>query len=847
MNIVKRTVKILGMAAMVMLISAVSVFAATSSDIEKPMRLYNEGFEEPSIGTSTYSQVSAGTVPYWRSTAINTTKAIELLKQNTGTYIKDENGKGVTLTPRAGRQSAELNPEEAVTMYQYLYGAAGSVYEWGVSHRARNNEYTDDAGVKHKDTMAVFIGPKQPYDPKKDGTNTSTSKDQFTKTVDWLKDNGYLDTSGLSYGDCKAFEVFTTKFADNGGFAGFDDYNDAISLTQTADHTEKWHVWIVVSDEDNWWDYGVTAAEDCDLYGGGQGEYATKNIENTSYTDNNTFDIKYKMPDYNYLYTVPADSEGTIYAFCAYETASTDTTKKLTIGNFIDYARMSIKVPVRVTSTAGGVTAVTLPGIEGTVTDKQQFSSNTAAGNTIGLTITPNAATETDEEYTFVGAYVNNEWKNASDEVFTKNADGTYTFLQPAADGVNSIHIVFAKHPYIIHSPNGGTYKGTTEDRADEITATGTFPYSDAPTAENGARFAHWVIAGTNVKVGASHTVEVSDGTTAGVYTMKIKDESGNVVATIEDTDIVVLIAHYEHPQTVNIYTMVGGQWQQSVAGGAASVSYVNIAENKNETITISKTSETIYVEDNTSVSISASPNSGNDYHLERIVSDSTVTTENTFTYYSDGPRTISVYYMAGKRKPIVSYVDEFNTNESGRSYVLDTINGTTTYISDVGGIYGNTVSTAFTAFWSGDTQTYTYVQWVIDLPFDTDTLLKKNSIINDFKDVEVEDSAYKTDTSDVNEKFKGEIYRCASGNTEKQLIINFPTVITGASSIYSTIILDGIYSPNSTAELRAVTEVNANYEGSNVLKDTNGGFSINVDTDNYRTDSDNYYIIELN
>ncbi|MGN0182246.1 MAG: hypothetical protein ACI4DP_07555 [Candidatus Ornithomonoglobus sp.] len=844
MNIVKRTVKIFGMAAMVMLISAVSVLAETSSDIAKPMRLYNEGFEEPNFGTSTYyKQVSADTVPYWRSTAINTTKAIELLRQNTGTYITN-----VTLTPRAGLQSAELNPEEAVTMYQYVYGDPGTVYEWGVSHRARSDEYTDDYGVKHRDTMAVFIGPKQPYDPKKDGTNTSTSKDQFTKTVDWLKSEGHLDFSGLNYGDCKAFEVFTTKFADNGGFEGGDE--TAFSLTQTAVHTEKWHVWIIVSDKDHWWDYGVTAAEDCDLYGGGQGEYATKNIENTSYTDNNTFDIMYKMPDYNYLYTVPSDSTGTIYAYCAYETASTQTApKNLTIGNFVDYARMSIKVPVRVTSTAGGVTAVTLPGISADVTNEQQFSSNTAAGNTIGLTITPNAATETDEEYTFVGAYVNNEWKNASDDVFTKNADSTYTFSQPAADGVNSIHIVFAKHPYIIHSPNGGTYKGTTEDRADEITATGTFPYPDTPTAENGARFAHWVIAGTDVKVGASHTVEVSEGTTAGVYTMTIKDENGNVAATIEDTDIVVLIAHYEHPQTVNIYTMVGGKWEKSTTGGTASISYVNIAENKDEVIPIDGASETIYVEDNTSVSISASPNSGNDYHLERIVSDSTVTTENTFTYYSDGSRTISIYYMAGKRKPIVSYVDENNAAESP-SYVWDTnlgeIDTNKKLVSDVGGIYGNTVSTAFTAFWSGDTQTYTYVQWVIDLPFDTDTLLKKNSFIESFSDVNVEDTAFKTDSVDVHEKFKGEIYRCASGNTEKQLIVNFPTVITGESSIYSTIILDGIYSPNSTALLHAVTEINANYEGSNVLNAANG-FSINADTDNYRTDSDNYYITTLN
>lgn len=855
MNIVKRAVKIFGMAAMVMLISAVSVLAETTSDIEKPLRLYNEGFEVPAI-KGTYQQVAASTVPYWRTTAITSNTSynqIELFVKNTNTYIS-----GTTLIPRAGLQAAELNPEEPSTMYQYVYGAPGSVYEWGISHRARSNKRTDTTtGKTYRDIMAVFIGPKQPYNPTKTG-GAATGTDQFTKTVDWLKSNGHLDTSGLIDGDCKAFEVFTTKFDSNGGFEPPVNYTDPISLTQTEEHTEKWHVWIITSSKESWYDYGVTAAEDCDLYKDGQTEYAAKTVTNPSYPDD-TIQIKYKQPDYNYQYTVPAsDNSGeavTMYALCAYETASDHSTKDMTIGNFIDDVKLSLKVPVRVTSTEGGSTAVEIPGNTGTVTNTQQFSGTTDAGEKIKLTITPGERGDGEAgNYKLLGVFVNNKWTPVTDERFKEIADGTYTYEQDAEDGENYIHIVFAKNPYIIHSPNGGTYKGTTADTADKIEGaetSKTYTFSEAPKAGNQALFAHWIIAGvtntdgTPVTVGADHTVEaVVNSENSSLYDITVKD-GDTVVATITKTDVVVFVAHYEYPQTVNIYTMIGGKWELSEKGGTASISGINISESPSNEL--SNATKTIYVEDNTIVSVSASPNEG--YRLVRMVSDDgTVTTEKTYTYNADGPRTISVYYMAGKRKPIVSYVDEKNTGESP-SYVWDTNLGTIDdnkiLVSDVGGIYGNTVSTAFTAFWSGDENTYTYVQWVIDLPFDTATLLKSNPINGNFTNViNFDPEAVKTDTNDVNENFRGAIYRCTSENTAKQLTVNFPTVITGASSIYSTIILDGIYSPTSTALLHSVTEINA--KDGNVLTPENG-FSIRTDKDTYRADNDNYYITTLN
>lgn len=840
MDFVKRAARIFGIAAIMIIMSAVSVLAATEGNtIEEPKRVYNAGFEEPTVSGS-YQQVPASKVPYWGSTAATSNIQIELWRQNTGVYISNEK-----ITPKVGYQAAELNSQEASTMYQYVYGTAGSVYEWGISHRGRADKRIDTNNVVHKDTMAVFIGPKQQYDPKKTDSKAANT-DQFTKTVDWLKENGHLNTSDLNHGDCKAFEVFTTKFNNNGGFEG--DADKAISMTQDDIHTEKWHVWIITSGMDNWYDYGVTAAEDCAVYGGGQDGYSTYKITNSS----DEMEIRYKQPDYNYQYTVPTGGIGTIYAFCAYDTAYAyiDASKKLTYGNFIDDVRLSMKVPVRVTSTEGGSTEVEIPGSKGTVTNATEFKGTTDAGEKIKLTITPGEKGGDEVgNYTFLGAFVNNKWKSATDtNLFTDNNDGTYTYNQDAEDGENYIHIVFAKNPYIIHSPNGGTYKNTTADTADKIERVGDYEFSDAPTAGNQAQFAHWIIAGvtntdgTPVTVGANHTVEAVDNN-QGAYNIQVKDEKGIVVATINNTDVVVFVAHYKYPQTVNIYTMIGGKWELSDTGGTASVSGVNILESPSNELP--SATQTIYVEDNTIVSVSASPN--DNYRLVRMVSDNTVTTEKTYTYNADGPRTTEVYFMEGNRKPIVSYVDENNQGDS-LSYVWDTNlgdeNNNKKTVSDVGGIYGNTVSTAFSGFWAGDENTYTYIQWAIDLKFDTDTLVKTNSIHGELSDITLNtEGPYKTDSDAVNTNFKGAIYKC-TGDITKQLVVSFPTVFTGKSSVYSTIILDGIYSPNSTALLHSVTEINAQY--GNILTQENG-FSVTAAIkDAYDRDENNYYITEL-
>ena len=147
----------------------------TSSEYDT--KIENGSFEQPPIDRI-YSQLNQNQVPYWSTTA--TDNNIELLKENNGTYITN-----VHMEPAVGAQAAELNGEETSTLYQYVKTSGGSQYKWNLYHHGRQGN----------DTMALVIGPKQKYNPKK---TSRTGKDQFMKIVDWVKENITIPRAGNS-------------------------------------------------------------------------------------------------------------------------------------------------------------------------------------------------------------------------------------------------------------------------------------------------------------------------------------------------------------------------------------------------------------------------------------------------------------------------------------------------------------------------------------------------------------------------------------------------------------------------------------------------------------------------
>ena len=145
-----------------------------------------------------------------------------------------------------GNNFIELNATETGTVYQNFLTQKDKTNEWSFAHRGRE-------GI---DYMAMIIGPSQSLNPSK---QTASTKDQFMKMIDWIKDNidikDYnLDFESEATGCSDKITIYTAKFSSLGSFE-VDDAN-AISLTQDDIHTEKWNVWVIGSNNDDWYNYG---------------------------------------------------------------------------------------------------------------------------------------------------------------------------------------------------------------------------------------------------------------------------------------------------------------------------------------------------------------------------------------------------------------------------------------------------------------------------------------------------------------------------------------------------------------------------------------------------------------
>lgn len=193
---------------------------------------------------------------------------------------------------REGKQFAELNAVEQSSLYQNIETEGGKKYFWGLSHRGR-------MGI---DKMALIIGPKQSVNPSKEGATTS---DHFVKIIDWLKEQPGIDYGGSEVGCSVKISVYTTKFLDTkkGEFVEASS-GTSFSLTKDEEHTEKWDIWIISSNNDKWYDYGSRDA----------------------------------LSNYDFSYSVPEEQGGSILAFVSYLPAPTTSgVVDYSWGNLIDY------------------------------------------------------------------------------------------------------------------------------------------------------------------------------------------------------------------------------------------------------------------------------------------------------------------------------------------------------------------------------------------------------------------------------------------------------------------------------------------------------------------------------
>lgn len=374
------------------------VFADTSSAVTSN-KIENGSFETPTI-SGTYSQLVKSAVPYWETTAYNTTGEngkIELFKENTGTYIAN-----TKLTPSDGLQGAELNADEESSLYQVIDTTPSSVYLWGLDHRGRR-------GV---DTMALVIGPEQEVDPSKNkGSGYDAhqnyyedqykyGKDQMMQMVQWLKEQGVITADDTE--NVEKITMYSKKFAENGSFQNNED-NMPFSMTYSDVYSEEWAIWVMASDNDQWYSYGsndISADSLINEYG---------NIDSE--------DI-----DSPYFYKVPAGQPKTLFSFVSVDTAERKINGGTTIGNLLDNINFEIYNNMTGSSTDHGSASLSDSGVnvqgDDNITKNHPIDMYTSYGTSENLVARIKA--EDVERVGFAGVYITRQVSDSEGNISTE-------------------------------------------------------------------------------------------------------------------------------------------------------------------------------------------------------------------------------------------------------------------------------------------------------------------------------------------------------------------------------------------------------------------------------------------
>ena len=231
----------------------------------------------------------------WSSTSTDRKVEVGNFEKSKHNYGTSTDYTNVNAYVKDGLNFIELNAEETGTIFQNFLTKKDKTSKWSITHRGRG-------GI---DYMILLIGGAQDHNPSK---TSSTSNDQFMKIVDWIKSNLNLVDYGLDYlneetGCTNKIELYTARFSTLGNFEV--DDSEAISLTKDEIHTEKWSIWIIGSDSDDWHTYGIYDNE--------------KNYDNT--------------------YTNTTEIEETTIAMTNFDTYGmrTGDSKGRTTGNLVDY------------------------------------------------------------------------------------------------------------------------------------------------------------------------------------------------------------------------------------------------------------------------------------------------------------------------------------------------------------------------------------------------------------------------------------------------------------------------------------------------------------------------------
>lgn len=563
------------------------VKADNETELEDTNVITNGSFEQPGV-TGDYQILDQDKIPGWTTTA--TDGKIEIFRENTEYYKSMYPGENRKLIPIDGTYAAELNANQESTLYQNLNTAENSVYEWGLSHRARSDN----------DTMALIIGPKQQYNPKK----SNVGRDQFMQMVDWELNQitEFQQRYDGKVGTSKKLTLYSRKFANNGTFEG--GSSDNFSTTKDDIFSEEWNIWIISSDSSNWQECGYNA-------------YQKTNTQPVVFDGTTQLD---------YSYTVPKDQTQTTFAFVSVNTKYNNKS----YGNFLDKIQFRLSLPFTLNTTKGGTAEVAVPN-DVASEDKtvysleQQTQQSGMALKNVKLSLKAKA----EDDFAFLGAYINDKFIKR--EEFSKQQEEfSYDYV---VIGVTNIRFVFTKKSTIAYETNGGSWpgNGTKEENAQANEAdltTGNFQVVNnryiyertekIPVKDN-ADFTGWwlVSSGGNETIPKNHTIQYkqpSQNNTSGSFTVTYHDAAGQDKSVeVADTDGLKFIAQWTYRQSIipESKTLNDNDFKQNTDGGTVSFIIPNQTSDGVSAIS-DKTGGFIYnAQNNETISVKAEPKDG--------------------------------------------------------------------------------------------------------------------------------------------------------------------------------------------------------------------------------------------
>ncbi len=578
--------------------------------------LVNPGFEDVVI-TKSYATMKGANASSptsgigWCTTASDYLVEIGSLKYGNAYGLDIEIETTVLNAPsiREGNQFVELNANEESSLYQIVNTEPGKMYRWSLSHRGRTDV----------DTMALIIGPDQPYEPQKVSTS---SRDQLMQIVDWLNVQTEMVLDIPERGCSDKITLYTSKFNSSGGWVLG---SNKFSWKRDEEHTEEWSVWIISSPNDVWHDYGELDSE----------------------------------ARYNYEYIVPKGHYQSVFGFVSINAKMANGTKNATYGNLLDNISFKEYYYIQISNaTNGGGGMLEITNDDGTFIFDSTNAGWAFHGSDFSIHLKPG-------DRKIVGTYINgvfkgmDEWEYDEKKVeYVYHLSNTTSAVQVEIVYVAETVVYDTRNGYeyqYLYDPKKGSYSGGCEVPLGRTDVQGYIQEytSHAPEAVDGWNFICWKYISPadsqTYELDAVHKVVYEErGGTFAIYKLLSGGGTEFVVGNIPYHEGITFFAVWEHRQRVvaRTFNRNTSAYDINTEGGFAELTLVSgdASEKSDYTLDTVKVGEELYASDNAYINVTAHREVGYNFNGWYDASGNLVSNSISYTYRVGLNKVVELY-----------------------------------------------------------------------------------------------------------------------------------------------------------------------------------------------------------